>query len=75
MNNIEERYYSLIDKFNSKRETHNNISNVWISFLNKYYNNILILINHGENVIDKIENQNINDIDEDIINQLIILFG
>lgn len=75
MNNIEERYYSLINKFNSKRETHNNISNVWITFLNKYYNNMFSLIKHGENVIENIENQNINDINEDIINQLMILFG
>jgi len=75
MNNIEDRYKLLIDKFNSKKDTHNNIVNVWIPFLHKYYNNLFTLIKQGENVVDKLENNNINDIDEDIINQLLILFG
>lgn len=75
MNNIEDRYNILINKFNSKRDSHNNIVNVWKSFLNKYYNNLHLLINQGENVIEKIEKENINDIDEDIINQLLILFS
>ena len=74
MNNTDERYYSLIDKFNLKRETHNNIANVWISFLNKYHNNLSILIKQGEKVIDDLNIDNIDDINEDIIKQLLILF-
>ena len=75
MNNIEERFTTLLNKFNSKRETHNNIANVWISFLTKYNNNLLMLIKQGEYVVDKMEISNVDDIDQDIINQLIVLFG
>jgi hypothetical protein len=73
MNDIEEKYNLLLLKFERKKETHKNLVNIWNSHLKQNYNKLNALIDQGEKVIDLLETN--NDIDENTIQLLLILFG
>tara|TARA_Y100000389_G_C17019955_1_gene298288 strand:- start:204 stop:425 length:222 start_codon:yes stop_codon:yes gene_type:complete len=73
MNDIEKKYNLLLLKFEKKKETHKNLFNIWNSHLKQNYNKLNSLIDQGEKVIDLLETN--NDIDENTIQLLLILFG
>jgi uncharacterized protein YukE len=73
MNNIEDKYNLLLVKFEKKKETHKNLFNIWNNHLTQNYNKLNALINQGEQVIDLLETN--DDIDENTIQLLLILFG